>query len=101
MPCDVPRYLVPFHPKRIPHVFADVLIIGGGIAGLRAAMEIDPVVVTATRVEQRSFDVPASIDSIDQQRIQEGQALINLSENPVQHSGRGGAFCAPVGTAPA
>ena len=42
MSCDVPRYLVPFHPKRIPHVFADVLIIGGGIAGLRAAMEIDP-----------------------------------------------------------
>jgi L-aspartate oxidase len=37
-----PRYLVPFHPKRIPHHFVDVLIIGGGIAGLRAAMEIDP-----------------------------------------------------------
>lgn len=37
-----PRYLVAFHPKRIPHHFVDVLIIGGGIAGLRAAMEIDP-----------------------------------------------------------
>ena len=37
-----PRYLVPFDPKRIPHHFADVLIVGGGIAGLRAAMEIDP-----------------------------------------------------------
>lgn len=36
------RYLVRFHPKRIPHVFTDVLIIGGGVAGLRAAMEIDP-----------------------------------------------------------
>lgn len=36
------RYLVRFHPKRIPHVFADVLIIGGGIAGIRAALEIDP-----------------------------------------------------------
>ncbi|MDA0833859.1 MAG: L-aspartate oxidase [Planctomycetota bacterium] len=36
------RYLVQFHPKRIPHTFTDVLIIGGGIAGLRAAMEIDP-----------------------------------------------------------
>ncbi len=29
----VPRYLVPFHPKRIPHHFTDVLIIGGGLAG--------------------------------------------------------------------
>ena len=37
-----PRYLVPFHPKRIPHHFVDVLIVGGGIAGLRAAIEIDP-----------------------------------------------------------
>ena len=37
-----PRYLVPFHPKRIPHHFVDVLIVGGGIAGLRAAMEADP-----------------------------------------------------------
>jgi L-aspartate oxidase len=37
MSCDVPRYLVPFHPKRIPHHFADVLVIGGGIAGLRTA----------------------------------------------------------------
>lgn len=44
------RYLVRFHPKRIPHVFTDVLIIGAGIAGIRAALEIDPqlrvVVVT-------------------------------------------------------
>src|SRR5215470_11108881 len=27
MALDVPRYLVPFHPKRIPHHFADVLMI--------------------------------------------------------------------------
>ncbi|QDU99067.1 L-aspartate oxidase [Lignipirellula cremea] len=37
-----PRYLVSFHPKRMPHYFADVLIIGGGLAGLRAANGIDP-----------------------------------------------------------
>ncbi len=36
------RYLVPFHPKRTPHLFTDVLIIGGGLAGLRAALEVDP-----------------------------------------------------------
>ena len=51
-----PRYLVPFHPKRIPHHFADVLIIGGGIAGLRAAMEIDPrlsvLIVTKDRLRE-------------------------------------------------
>src|SRR5487761_1199995 len=36
-----PRYLVPFHPKRVPHHFTDVLIVGGGLAGLRAAMAVD------------------------------------------------------------
>lgn len=35
------RSLVRFHPKRIPHAFTDVLIIGGGIAGLRAALEVE------------------------------------------------------------
>lgn len=37
-----PRYVAPFHPKGVPHHFTDVLIIGGGLAGLRAAIEIDP-----------------------------------------------------------
>ncbi len=37
-----PRYLVPFNPKRVPHAFCDVLIIGGGLAGLRAAIATDP-----------------------------------------------------------
>lgn len=37
----VPRYLIPFHPKQMPHYFADVLIIGGGLAGLRAANAVD------------------------------------------------------------
>ncbi len=37
-----PRYLVPFGPKQTPHLFTDVLVIGGGIAGLRAALEVPP-----------------------------------------------------------
>jgi L-aspartate oxidase len=40
------RYLVPFDPKRIPHLFTDVLIIGGGIAGIRAALAVDPSLQT-------------------------------------------------------
>ncbi|MBL8855801.1 MAG: L-aspartate oxidase [Planctomycetaceae bacterium] len=36
------RYLVPFHPKNTSHLVTDVLIIGGGLAGLRAALEIEP-----------------------------------------------------------
>jgi L-aspartate oxidase len=48
-PIPVPvlrRYLVPFDPRRIPHQFTDVLVIGGGIAGTRAALAIDPVLQT-------------------------------------------------------
>lgn len=37
-----PRYLVPFQPKHLPHFFTDVLIIGGGLAGMRAANAVDP-----------------------------------------------------------
>ena len=40
------RYLTRFDPKRVPHMFTDVLIIGGGIAGIRAALEIDPSLQT-------------------------------------------------------
>ncbi|MCA9229771.1 MAG: L-aspartate oxidase [Planctomycetales bacterium] len=56
MSTNVPRYLVPFHPKRIPHHFVDVLIIGGGIAGLRATMAVDPrlsaLVVTKDQLKE-------------------------------------------------
>ncbi|MBR9800798.1 MAG: L-aspartate oxidase [Rubinisphaera brasiliensis] len=40
------RYLVRFNPKRIPHAFTDVLIIGGGISGMRAALAVDPSLET-------------------------------------------------------
>ena len=34
---EIPRYLTAFDPKRLPHHFTDILIIGAGLAGLRAA----------------------------------------------------------------
>lgn len=37
-----PRYLVPFHAKLHPHFFTDVLVIGSGLAGLTAALSVDP-----------------------------------------------------------
>lgn len=39
---DPPRYLVSFHPKQIGHRFTDILILGSGLAGLRAALAVDP-----------------------------------------------------------
>ncbi|MBL8795448.1 MAG: L-aspartate oxidase [Planctomycetia bacterium] len=50
------RYLVPFGPKQTPHLFTDVLVIGAGIAGLRAALEapasLDVLVVTKDSIQQ-------------------------------------------------
>src|SRR6516164_2190072 len=50
------RYLVPFRPKQTPHLFTDILVIGAGIAGLRAALEVprglDVLVVTKDSVQQ-------------------------------------------------
>jgi L-aspartate oxidase len=51
-----PRYLVPFHPKQTAHFFTDILIVGGGLAGLRAALAVPPelsvLVVTKDALKQ-------------------------------------------------
>ncbi len=52
------RYLVQFGPKQTPHLFTDILVIGAGIAGLRAALEVpaglDVLVVTKDDIRQSS-----------------------------------------------
>lgn len=53
-----PRYLAAFNPKDVPHYFVDLLIIGGGLSGLRAAIQVDPeqtiLVVTKDALRQSS-----------------------------------------------
>lgn len=44
-------------------------------------LRADAVVVTATRTEQSSFDLPVSIDSVNQAQLQDGQLQVNLSES--------------------
>src|SRR5260370_714357 len=50
------RYLVSFDPKHVAHHFTDILIIGAGIAGLRAALEIpvalDVLVITKDKISE-------------------------------------------------
>ncbi len=48
---------------------------------------LSPVVVTATRVEQDSFDLPMSIDKIEKENIQDAQPRISLSESLVRVPG--------------
>lgn len=37
-----PRFLTSFRTKELPHLFVDILIVGSGLAGLRAALAVDP-----------------------------------------------------------
>jgi iron complex outermembrane receptor protein len=56
------------------------------LAGLQASAQeaadrqLDPLVVSASRTEQRRFDAPASIDSINIDGFRAGSALVNLTE---------------------
>lgn len=45
------------------------------------------VVVTGTRIEQNSFDLPMSIDSVSGETIREGQLQVNLSESAARVPG--------------
>ncbi len=48
---------------------------------------LDPLVVTATRIEEGAFDLPVAIDSIDALLIQRNQLELNLSETLVRVPG--------------
>jgi len=51
-----PRYLTSFDARKAIHRFTDVLVIGGGIAGLRAALEVPPdldvLVITKDKITE-------------------------------------------------
>ena len=48
---------------------------------------MDTVVVSASRAEQRSFDTPAAVQSVDRSAIENGGAQVNLSESLVRVPG--------------
>ncbi|MCB5186173.1 TonB-dependent receptor [Methylobacillus gramineus] len=48
---------------------------------------VSPVVVTATRAAQRSFDLPVAIDVVTKDQIQDGQAQMTLSESLIRVPG--------------
>ncbi len=45
------------------------------------AQALDPVVISASRAEQRSFDAPAAIHSVDRDTIENAGPQVNLSES--------------------
>ena len=49
----------------------------------QSAAPMSVVVVSGSRTEQKSFDLPAAVSVVDAQRIQAGQPRVNLSESLV------------------
>ena len=49
-------------------------------AAAPASLQVPQVVVTATRVEQSSFDLPVSIDVVSAEQMQNAQLMVNASE---------------------
>ena len=54
--------------------------VAAPVAVAQEAVQTSPVVVTGTRTEASSFDLPMSIDSIPQADIQRGKLDVNVSE---------------------
>lgn len=64
------------------------LVVGAFSASANAeSINLSPVVVTATRVEQNSFDLPVSIDVVDKRSIKDGQVQMTLSESLIRVPG--------------
>jgi iron complex outermembrane receptor protein len=51
------------------------------------ARQTAPMVITATRVEQNSFDLPVAIDVVEKKDIQDGQLQMTLSESLIRVPG--------------
>ena len=71
---DQRRYLIPFRSQLLPHIFTDTLVIGSGVAGLRAALEAvqhgDVVVLAKEAIDHSNSSwaqggIAAAIDESD------------------------------------
>jgi len=70
-------------PARIAHPSRLVALLAAtfpALAQADATVSLDTVVVTGSRVEHNTFDLPAAIDVVDASRIGADQAKINASE---------------------
>lgn len=82
-----------FHLKLIPLAVLSVWPYATAMAeevvedNKESLQVVSPVVVTATRGAQRSFDLPVAIDVVSKENIQDGQAQMTLSESLIRVPG--------------
>ncbi|MBP7446105.1 MAG: TonB-dependent receptor, partial [Zoogloea sp.] len=72
-----PRFTL--HPLAIA-LTAALGSISPAQAADKAGLTLNPVVVTGSRAEAASFDMPAAIDVLDREQITAGQPRVNASE---------------------
>lgn len=70
---------IDFRHRPLALLLASILPLAAHAAESRLTTE--QVVVTATRTEQNSFDLPVSIDVISAEQMRAGQPLVNTSES--------------------
>ncbi len=71
------RYLVDFEAHRLPHIFTDTLVIGGGAAGMRAAIE-------AARFGQTLLITKGALKDSNTSQAQGGIAAVLDEEDSLQ-----------------
>ncbi|WP_025870214.1 TonB-dependent receptor family protein [Methylobacillus glycogenes] len=82
-----------FHLKLIPLAvlsvwpYASAMAEEGAADNKESLQVVSPVVVTATRAAQKSFDLPVAIDVVTKENIQDGQAQMTLSESLIRVPG--------------
>lgn len=64
----------------VRHLVLAVATVCAGVAEAQDTVRSAPVVVSGTRVERSSFDLPMSIDQISGEQIRDGRLGVNLSE---------------------
>ena len=75
------------YPRSCMRLIAGAVAVHAIAAAAQTPERLDPIVVTATRSEERAFDLPVAIDSIDAALIQRNQLQVNLSEALVRVPG--------------
>ncbi|MGQ0577685.1 MAG: TonB-dependent receptor family protein [Betaproteobacteria bacterium] len=63
------------------------LFAAGAVLAQEGSIQTAPIVVTPTRVEQSSFDLPVAVNAIDAETIQEARPAVNISETLVRVPG--------------
>jgi len=64
-----------------------ILLFASSLAFADDIRQLAPTVVTATRVETNSFDLPVSIDVVEKEKIQDGQLGMTLAESLIRVGG--------------